>query len=368
MARNKLMHGLHDARLGFLLAYAIPAIVVCATHLGQLSGYPSAFAFLPLLVVYVFAPTINALWAHRTRLLSRATLASARWQSFYRVLPRMSLPAELIMLYVAADNWSSSALNGWGRLGCVLSAGVCGALFAINISHELMHRKQTVDRVLAGILLSTVGFGVFRIAHLRIHHRHVGTPLDPATARRGQSLYAFWCQSVAGNLRQALRCERRRLAKRNAGPWRSELVLWYGLSLLWLTLALGIWGWIGGIFFMLQCVLAILKLEWTNYLQHYGLARRRNAQGRYARIGPQHAWSQELFLTNLALLNLMRHADHHTHPQLPYQSLRHDARAPAYPYDITFMYLLALLTPLFRRIVHPHLDRFAAQSGQAAGA
>lgn len=103
--------------------------------------------------------------------------------------------------------------------------------------------------------------------------------------------------------------------------------------------------------------MAILKLEWTNYVQHYGLTREADALGRYEPVQSRHAWSHELFVTNLALLNLMRHGDHHANPQRPYQSLQHRSTSPVYPYDVTIMFLLALATPLFRRIVHPHLDR-----------
>jgi alkane 1-monooxygenase len=61
-------------------------------------------------------------------------------------------------------------------------------------------------------------------------------------------------------------------------------------------------------------------------------------------------------ISNLALLNLLRHGDHHANPLVPYHELSH-APAPIYPYPFGFMMLLALATPLFRRVVHPLLDR-----------
>lgn len=169
-----------------------------------LSEYPNASAFLALLVGYVLVPIVNAFWPLRAKRIPDDVAAFTRWQTYYRILPVFAVPAQIVMLYIATDYWSSGVLGGWGRLGYLLSTGFIGAFFAINVAHELIHRKQRLDRLFGGILLSTVGFGVFKIVHLRIHHRHVGTPLDFATAPRGQSLYRFWWQSLIGTLAPAI--------------------------------------------------------------------------------------------------------------------------------------------------------------------
>jgi alkane 1-monooxygenase len=352
---------LHDSSIGFLLAYAIPAVSVLGSWVGQLTGHPDLFAFLPVFVVFVWVPVHNLLWRRPPQPLPDAVAASSVWRNYYRVLPLLSVPGQLVMIYVAADLWSSGVLNAWGCLGHLWSTGLCSALFAINISHELIHRRQRLDRTLGGILLSIVGFGTFKLVHLRVHHRHVGTPFDFATAPRGQSLYAFWRQNLVGTVREALRIERRRLSKSGKSLWASELAAWYGLTLLWCGVALLLWGLTGLVFFGLQCLLAILYLGWTDYLQHYGLTRKPNSMGRYERVQAHHSWSEDHRLSNLFLLNLMRHGDHHAKPNRPYQELQYDRRTPAYPYDFSIMSLLALVPPLFRQVVHPHLDRLDRQ-------
>lgn len=353
---HRLRMHLHDSSIGFLLAYTIPAVSVLGAWLGQVTGYPNLFAFLPLFVVIVLVPAYNMLWWRPPKSLPEAATASHLWRTYYRLLPLLSLPAQLIMIFTAADLWCSGVLDGWGQVGHLWSTGLCSALFAINISHELIHSRQRLDRTLGGILLSTVGFGTFKVVHLRVHHRHVGTPFDFATARRGQSLYAFWRQTLMGNVREALRIERMRLSRSGKHLWRSELVAWYGLTLLWCGLLLTIWGWTAVIFFALQCLVAIMKLDWTNYLQHYGLTRAVNPLGRYERVQAHHSWSEDRRLTNLFLLNLMRHGNHHAEPGRPYQALQYDKSTPAYPYDFSLMALLALVPPLFRHVVHPYLD------------
>jgi alkane 1-monooxygenase len=98
----------------------------------------------------------------------------------------------------------------------------------------------------------------------------------------------------------------------------------------------------------------------VKYIQHYGLERRRLAGGGFEPVGTRHAWCQTLWLDDLLLLNLPRHAEHHVHPQIPFERLGVPPDAPRYPYSYAVMILLALAPPLFRRVVDPCLDRMGA--------
>ena len=253
-----------------------------------------------------------------------------------------------------------------GRAVLLLTTGVFSAIYAITIAHELMHRRQELDRAIGGLLLSTVSFGTFKVVHLQVHHAYVGTPLDFATARRGQSIYSFWLQSAAGNFLEAIRCEQMRISRTGKWPWSSELVAWTGFTLLWLTIAVVGWGWMGGLFFVLQSVLAIMYLDCISYLLHYGLTRAIGADGRPEPIQAHHSWSQGLFPDDLLLFNLPRHAAHHVQPLRPFQLLADCEASPHYPLNYGIMTLVVLVPPLFRRIVHPCLDRFEASRGNAA--
>ncbi len=341
--------------IGFLLTFAAPAIVALSAWLGVVTGYADWFAVLPLLLAFGVVPLISISgvnWSEPLPAHPRSVLG----QAYYRSLPLLAVPAQLAALAVAIGHWSGPALGTAGRFGWLLSVGIFSALFAVTVAHELIHHRNRVDRVLGGILLSTACFGTFKIVHLRVHHRFVGTEVDFSSARRGNSIYRFWLRCLIGNPCEALRQERIHLRRLGRPLWRSELGVWYGLSAVWLALAIAVWGWRGGAFFLLQSLVAILALDWTNYVQHYGLRRRTDAKGRYERVRPHHAWSMQCRISNLALLNLLRHGDHHTHPMAPYHALAHTP-APAYPYPFGFMMVLALVTPLFRRIVDPLLDR-----------
>ena len=363
--RRTRARGLHDGSVGFLVVLLIPGLIGACVLGARILGGADLWSALPLVVVIALAPLINALWRSPAAELPEDVRTSAGWRRFYRALPLASVPAQLVLLGAAAWHWSHGAITPLGAGVWLLSASMFSALFAMNVGHELIHSPRRLDRALGGVLLSTVAFGAFRIAHLRVHHRHVGTPMDPAFAPRGRSLFAHWWCSIAGNLRAAFRSERQRQVAAGAAWWRTELLLWYGLTALWATLACSFFGAAGLVFFLLQCALSILVLEWINYLQHYGLARRVTAEGQYERVRPWHAWSQERRFTNLALLNLMRHGDHHENPSRPYQALRQTESSPTYPYDFSVMLLVSLVPPLFRALVDPLLD--AAEQARVRG-
>lgn len=340
---------------GYLLTFAPPLILMASAWAGQTLGNANVWAFLPLVVVYALVPAINTLLPQSKRRRhdpeAVRSLESNRW---YPTIVLLVLPVQIVTLIVATAHFVSGKLQGVGALAWVLSSGVCSALFAINAAHELMHSRRRARRALAGALLSTVYFATFKVVHLRVHHRHVGTDVDFESARRGQSLYAFWLQALRGHARVLTgRCDGVVLNKRA----HRECLAWYCLGVA-ATAAVAIaWSAAAAIFLLAQGLVAILKLEWVNYLQHYGLRRNVDSAGRAERVAPGHAWSQEHWVTNLALLNLMYHADHHLNPNKPYQVLEPNVGSPAYRYDFSLMLMLALLPPMFYKLVHPHLDR-----------
>ena len=58
--------------------------------------------------------------------------------------------------------------------------------------HELTHRKrEKVDMFFGNWLLSLSWDCTFAIEHVYGHHKNVCLPIDPATAKRGESIYLF---------------------------------------------------------------------------------------------------------------------------------------------------------------------------------
>jgi alkane 1-monooxygenase len=112
--------------------------------------------------------------------------------------------------------------------------------------------------------------------------------------------------------------------------------------------------------------LGFTLLEVVNYLEHYGLMRQKNADGRYERCQPRHSWNSNNVASNVLLYHLQRHSDHHAHPLRRYQALRHFDEAPELPSGYGTMMLLAVIPPLWRRVMDPRVaSHYAADLRRA---
>jgi alkane 1-monooxygenase len=104
-------------------------------------------------------------------------------------------------------------------------------------------------------------------------------------------------------------------------------------------------------YLLIQAVFGFSLLEVVNYLEHYGLVRQKQDDGRYERCAPKHSWNSNNIASNVLLYHLQRHSDHHANPMRRYQALRHFEEAPELPSGYATMIVLAYLTPLWRRVM-----------------
>ncbi|MDW8478872.1 MAG: fatty acid desaturase [Xanthomonadales bacterium] len=104
-------------------------------------------------------------------------------------------------------------------------------------------------------------------------------------------------------------------------------------------------------FLLLAGAVAHLQLSTANYVEHYGLLRRRGADGRREPVAAAHSWNSAAWLSNAMLLNLARHADHHAEAARPFHRLRHLPEAPQLPAGYPAMFTLAYLPPLWFRVM-----------------
>ena len=237
--------------------------------------------------------------------------------------------------------------------------------------HRHQHRararaqaRPSIERWLSRVALAQSGYGHFFIEHNRGHHVRVATPEDPASARLGESFYAFLPRTVIGSLRSAWELERVRLA-RLAHPWspRNDILgAWAMTVVLFAALVAG-FGLVVLPYLLIQAVIGFSLLEVVNYLEHYGLLRQRREDGRYERTRPEHSWNSNNVASNVLLYHLQRHSDHHANPIRRYQALRHVDDAPQLPTGYAGMILLAVIPPLWRRVMdHRVLAHYAASS------
>ncbi|MBL8311981.1 MAG: alkane 1-monooxygenase [Burkholderiales bacterium] len=309
-----------------------------------------------LIITYVAVPLIDLLAGRVPTHFTREQQAVLAADRMLRAIPWLCAASWFATLAWAIHVWPRVQALPWPHVaGFVVSLGVVGGILAINVGHELIHRRHPLERFLGGALLATVCYGVFKVEHVRGHHLRVATTDDPATARFGESAYRFVPRSIIGTLRHGWALERDRLARSGThGLQRllaNEVAHWL-LASLALTMIVLAWRGASGVaLFAATALIAVVELELVNYIEHYGLLRSRDASGAPMPVAPAHSWDYAGWLTNALLINLQRHSDHHAHGGRPFAALNSHADAPQLPASYAAMILAALVPPLFRRIM-----------------
>ncbi len=342
-------------RYAWLLGLLIPTLPFLAWALVQLTGLAVFWFYGPFLVFVIF-PLLDLAVGMDADNPPDSVIKWLEGDRYYRWCTYLFLPIQYAGLVFACWLWSSGKLSTVDDIGLALTVAMVSGI-AINTAHELGHKRDSMERWLSRVALAQSGYGHFFIEHNRGHHVRVATPEDPASARMGESFYAFLPRTVAGSVRSAWQLERTRLARTDSSPWTARndiLGAWAMTVVLFtaLTLAFGI-----AVlpYLLLQAALGFTLLEVVNYLEHYGLLRQRREDGRYERTRPEHSWNSNNVASNVLLYHLQRHSDHHANPVRRYQALRHVDEAPQLPTGYAGMIVLAAIPPLWRRVMDPRL-------------
>ncbi len=340
-----------------MLPLALPGLLLAA---GEATGLINVFAWGVPVVVFGIIPMLDKLLGQdAVNPDEQADVPRMNSERFYQVITLGWVAAFLVLLAWGLHVLASGIFSVPGAIGWTFSIGIVGSL-GINVAHELIHKDGKLETRAGGFLLALVCYGGFKVEHLRGHHVHVSTPDDASSSRYNQSLYNFLPQAYAHNFINAWRLEAQKLERKGqpALHWRNELIWWYGISTLALTACTVAFGWLGVAYFLGQSFIAFTLLEIVNYLEHYGLHRRRLENGRYERTGPEHSWNSNYFLTNVLLFHLQRHSDHHAHAKRRYQVLRHHEIAPQLPAGYSTMIVLALFPPLWKKVMNPRVEAY----------
>ena len=266
------------------------------------------------------------------------------------------------ILHLGLLGWGAAhaARGDWTLLewiGRSLSLGTEVGAVMFVVAHELGHRPRPADRRLARVLLASAFYPQFGLEHDRGHHRFVGTPSDPVTARRGEGLWAFLARAIPGCTADGFRtgrtqAERRRRSILGPGnPFLADLAVAVALlaTITWLLgpAAAGAW--------LAASAFGVFLLESVEYIQHYGLERRQLEDGSFERVAARHSWNSNHPIGRALLIELPRHADHHAHAARPYGGLRSLEGAPQLPLGYPGSILMATVPPLWKRVMDPRI-------------
>ena len=342
-------------RFAWLMGLIVPALPLGGVLLVRLTSL-RIFWWFGAMFSFCLLPLLDALLGKDSSNPPDSVLAMLEADRYYRYCLYAFIPLQYLSLGWACFEWSRGGLSVLDSLGLVVTVGIAGA-GGINAAHELGHKNDRCEHWFSKITLAQTGYGHFFVEHNRGHHLRAATPEDPASARLGESFWAFLPRTVVGSVINAWRIEADRLARRGRpvvccrndvlNAWGMTFMVFGGLSVVFRLEILPS--------LILQAIVGFCLLEVVNYLEHYGLARRKLPDGRYEPCAPQHSWNSNNLASNILLYHLQRHSDHHAHPSRCYQSLRSAAEAPELPSGYGTMIVVALITPLWYRVMDPRV-------------
>jgi alkane 1-monooxygenase len=305
---------------------------------------------------YIGLPVFDLLFGEDTQNPPESAVAKLENQFYYRgvtyaLVPIIAFGFFYNVIFLATHDlawmhWLAVAITTGSLLG-----------FGLNLGHELGHKKRQIDKTLALFTLSLGGYGHFSIEHNRGHHRHVATPEDPASSKMGENIYGFVLSEMPGGLIRAWRLEKERLANQGLSAWHveNEILRCAALTGLIYTGLIASFGWPMVPALLVVAFWGAFQLTSANYIEHYGLLRQKQADGRYEMCRPQHSWNSNHLVSNLVVFQLQRHSDHHAHPARSFQSLRDFPELPSLPSGYFGMFLVAYLPPLWFHIMDRRL-------------
>ena len=323
----------------YLLTLTIPLSVFFSFQGGLFSylGLFYAFGVIPFLELFLSSSKKN---------LDDENEKKALDDLFFDVLAWLMVPIQYGLMGYYCYVISLGVHNPYEIVGMTLSMGTACGVLGINVGHELGHRTTWIEQKMALALLLTSQYMHFFIEHNRIHHKYVSTPDDPASAMKGQTLYNYFPQTIFGSWFSCFKLD------------RSTTLLYLGIQISFLVaigLVFGVSSMVGA---LVSGIFGFLLLETVNYIEHYGLRRKKNeSTGRYEKVQPKHSWNSNHPIGRLVLFELSRHSDHHANARRKYQTLRHFDEAPEMPTGYPGMMILSLFPPLWFKVMDPLVEK-----------
>ena len=136
---------------------------------------------------------------------------------------------------------------------------------------------------------------------------------------------------------------------------QNRIIHYFVLEFLFLVIAYLIAGTNGLVFIVFHSFVSIILLELVNYIQHYGLERKKQ-NGRYERFTDLHSWNSRHISANWSTFNLGLHAEHHQTASKHYPHLSQEEKAIEMPANYSIMLIMALIPPIWFFVMHKKIE------------
>ncbi len=276
----------------------------------------------------------------------------------------LNVPIVYGLLYAYLVSFVTIPLALYELIGLMISVGIVLGANGINVGHELGHRQKSAERFLGKALLLPSFYMHFYIEHNFGHHMHAATKEDPATARLNQSVYSFWFTSVFRQYINAWRIQSKLLRQQGRAffSFKNDMFWYLVLEACFLIAVYLLFG-LAAVWFVLGAgVVGFLLLETVNYIEHYGLLRKKMPSGRYERVREIHSWNSNHIIGRIVLYELTRHSDHHYKSSKKYQLLDCHEESPQMPFGYPTSMVMSFIPPLWFRIMNPRIPEYMKEA------
>lgn len=335
--------------LKYLAAYTIP--ISAAISIGS-TGW---LTFTAVIFAFIAIPLLEWVVGKDSKNLPEKEVERKKSAQVFDIMLYLNLPIVFGLLYWSLSNVSSLDYSLLELVGLSYSIGILLATNAINVAHELGHRKSLFERTLSKILYMPCLYMHFYIEHNYGHHQKVATPEDGATAKYNQTVYSFWVSSVIKQYFDAWKKQKELLRSFESGfySFKNDMLWYLIIQSIYLASVYIVFSLKALVFAIIVGVISFLFLETINYIEHYGLRRFKTASGRYERVKEIHSWNSNHSIGRIVLYELTRHSDHHFRASKKYQVLDSYEESPELPYGYPSSIILSLVPPLWFRTVNP---------------
>lgn len=337
------------------LKYSVVLVIPFLTGLAFFAH--GIFTLLPALFFFVVVPLAELfLNADHTNFNEKEKAIRAN-DAFFDWFLYLLIPALFAVLVLFLLTISNPNLAADDFLGRIISMGVLCAV-GINLGHELGHRTNRFEQLLGELALLISLENHFLPYHNAGHHRNAATPKDPATARRNELVYTFWFRSQWSSYLQAWQFEFDKQQRNNRKRFslHNRMVCYTIAQMSLLVMIFFGFGWQTMLAFTAAAIIGKLILETANYIEHYGLTRKMNADGKYERVMPEHSWNSDHILGRSIMLELSRHSDHHYKASKHYQLLDSFQESPQMPTGYPGMMIFSLFSPIWFKYMNKLVD------------
>ncbi|HET8689231.1 MAG TPA: fatty acid desaturase [Methanosarcina sp.] len=259
--------------------------------------------------------------------------------------------------------WGLNEINylgvSWTSVSLLLSMTVLVIpAFTTPVGHELIHKRSALEKWTGGLMFSSIGFPTFNIEHPKGHHVYVGTPMDADSSDKGQNYYHFIWQSIPRQFKRGFELARLQLQQLGLPFFhrKNELLHYLAFTLalnVFMLTAYGIKGWL---LYLLYSLLSICSIQMIQYMSHYGLKRHENETGKFAKTLRTHSWNYNGKFTDMLSLSIQKHSAHHENPTDYFHELDINEETPLVPVSFYIMFVVALVPPLWFKIMNPLVD------------